>query len=108
MPLVVAVLTIFLILAGHHALIAGLLVAIWGFAFGGIPVAWSTWVGRAVPDETESAGGLQVAAIQLAIMLGAAVGGGLMDLGGVGTTLLGSGVIMLLSVSVTAFSLRPS
>ena len=45
-----------------------------GLCFGGVPVAWSTWLTRIVPDEAESGGGLIVAAVQLAITLGAALG----------------------------------
>ena len=41
-----------------------ILVALWGLAFGGVPVAWSSWVARAVPDQAESAGGMVVAAVQ--------------------------------------------
>lgn len=55
------------------------LVAIWGMAFGGVPVAWSTWITRTVPDEAESGGGLFVAGFQTAIASGAIVGGVLFD-----------------------------
>ena len=47
-----------------------------------MPVAWSTWLTRTVPDEAESAGGLLVAAVQLAIMVGAAGGGAIYDIKG--------------------------
>ena len=40
-----------------------------------LPVAWSTWLRQRVRDEPENGGGLIVAAIQLCIMLGAALGG---------------------------------
>jgi predicted MFS family arabinose efflux permease len=59
------------------------LVVIWGVAYGGMPVSWSTWVARAVPDEIESGGGLLVAAVQVTITLGAAGGGVLYTLAGV-------------------------
>ncbi len=64
-------------LAAWHAgfLLTTYLVALWGVAYGGVPVSWSTWVARAVPDQTESGGGLIVAAVQLAITAGAAGGG---------------------------------
>lgn len=58
------------------------LVAIWGMAFGGVPVAWSTWITRSVPDEAESGGGLLVAAIQIGIATGAAAGGLVFDTSG--------------------------
>ena len=51
-----------------------LFVALWGMAFGGVPVAWSNWVARAVPDQAETAGGMVVAAVQSSIAAGAALG----------------------------------
>ncbi|MCL7653700.1 MFS transporter, partial [Klebsiella pneumoniae] len=60
---------------GDLTVLAGLLVALCGVAFGLVPVAWSTWLATTVPDEAESAGGLLVASIQLAISAGAAGGG---------------------------------
>ena len=44
-----------------------------------MPVAWSTWLSQGIADEPDAGGGLMVAAIQLAIMLGAAFGGLLLD-----------------------------
>lgn len=72
-----------------------LLLAIWGLAFGGVPVAWSAWVANSVPDQAESAGGMVVASVQGSIALGAAAGGavfGATDIAGVFTA---SGVVML-------------
>lgn len=84
-------------LAGLHA---GLplemaLVALWGLAFGTIPVAWSTWLARAVPDEAESGGGLIVAAVQLAITFGAAGGGVIYAVAGVAGVFVTGGALML-------------
>src|SRR5471032_1106915 len=81
-----------------------LFVALWGMAFGGVPVAWSTWVTRAVPDEAESAGGLIVAAIQLAISLGAAFGGVMFDLNGASGIFSSSAVILLLAMLLILYS----
>jgi predicted MFS family arabinose efflux permease len=52
-------------------------VTLWGFAFGAFPVGFQTWIVRAAPDQAEGAGGLLVAAFQVAIASGA-VGGGLL------------------------------
>ena len=60
-----------------------LLVALWGLAFGGVPVAWSSWVARTVPDQAETAGGMVVASVQSSIAAGAALGGAMFGLGGV-------------------------
>lgn len=58
-------------------------------------VAWTTWLTRTVPDETESGGGLQVAAIQLAITAGAGAGGILLDATGTVGAFIGSGITLL-------------
>ncbi|OFV58716.1 hypothetical protein BCR59_23235 [Klebsiella pneumoniae] len=70
-----SVLALLMVTFGHLTVLAGLLVALWGFAFGLVPVAWSTWLATTVPDEAESAGGLLVASIQLAISAGAPAAG---------------------------------
>ena len=74
-----------------------LLLALWGMAFGGVPVAWSNWVARAVPDQAESAGGMVVASVQSAIAAGAAGGGLMFGVGGSDGVFLGAGVLMLLA-----------
>jgi predicted MFS family arabinose efflux permease len=74
-----------------------LLVALWGMAFGGVPVGWSTWVARAVPDQAESAGGMVVAAVQLAIAAGAAAGGAVFGFGGVAGVFAAAGAMLLLT-----------
>jgi len=68
-----------------------------------VPVAWSTWLATTVPDEAESAGGLLVASIQLAISAGAAGGGAVFDLHGASGVFTGSG-LLLLSAMVIVFA----
>lgn len=84
------------------AVTAGL-VAVWGIAYGGIPVSWSTWIARAVPDETESGGGLIVAAVQLAITLGAAGGGLIFAAAGVKGVFVTAGLLTL-ATSVAVYA----
>lgn len=78
---------------------AGLL-AVWGLISTAAPVAWWTWVSKTLPDDAEAGGGLMVAVIQLAITLGAALGGFLVDsrgyavaFGAAGAILCGAGVL---------------
>jgi DHA1 family purine ribonucleoside efflux pump-like MFS transporter len=104
MPALMAVLAALLALFGSSSVLDFVLVALWGMAFGGVPVAWSTWVTRAVPDEAESAGGLIVAAIQLAISLGAAFGGVMFDLNGASGIFSSSAVILLLAMLLIMYS----
>ncbi|AVG78992.1 MFS transporter [Pantoea ananatis] len=90
--------------------IAGLtaLVMLWGLAFGGIPVAWSGWVARTLPDEAESAGGMVVAAVQSSIAAGAAIGGLIYGLNGVTGVFITAACIMLTAALVIAFRVRVS
>ena len=90
-----------LALAGYHAgaLACTVPMIVWGLAFGGVPVGWSTWLARAVPDEAESAGGLLVAAVQLAIAAGAAAGGAVFGLAGVTGVFTTGGVLLLLTAA---------
>ncbi len=63
-------------------------IALWGFAFNMVPVATQLWVTRVEPERSESAVSLQVAAFQVAITLGAASGGALVDGHGVVAALM--------------------
>ncbi|MCC5883886.1 MAG: MFS transporter [Halomonas sp.] len=97
MPLLMGTLGVSLVLLESTPAMDAALVAIWGLAFGAIPVAWSTWLTRTVPDEAESASGLLVAAINLAIATGAAVGGIIFDLGGALNVFAASAAVLLLA-----------
>lgn len=96
-----------LLFVGASPLASAIAVGFWGFAFGALPVGFQTWLVRVAPeDEAESAGGLIVAAFQIAIASGAIFGGLLVDgfgtlgviayatvatlVGGLGVLLLGS------------------
>ncbi|MBO0841915.1 MAG: MFS transporter [Nocardioides sp.] len=54
-------------------------VVVWGVAFNALPVATQLWMTRTEPDRTESALSLQVMAFQVAITVGSATGGALLD-----------------------------
>ena len=107
-PMCMAVLALMLNVMSHQMMIVSLLVALWGFAFGAVPVAWTTWLTRTVPDEAESGGGLQVASIQLAITLGAASGGMLFNLEGAAGILGGSGAVLILAAVMIFGILKPA
>ena len=96
--------------AGAPILCDAAMVALWGLAFGAVPVAWSTWITRAVPDEAESAGGLFVATIQFAIATGAAAGGAMFDANGVTSVFVASGIVLFLAALtiVSAVRTRPA
>lgn len=83
-----------------------LFVALWGLAFGGVPVAWSNWVARAVPDRAETAGGMVVAAVQSSIAAGAALGGLLFGFSGVTGVFITAGCVMLIAALFIALKVR--
>lgn len=74
---VVALLAAILLVGAHSVVVTALAITLWGFAFGAFPVGFQTWIVRAAPDQAEGAGGLLVAAFQIAIASGA-IGGGLL------------------------------
>jgi predicted MFS family arabinose efflux permease len=83
------------------------LTALWGVAAGMVPVGWSTWLTRTIPDRAESGGGILVAAIQGSMMIGALTGGVIIDTAGATGPVTASAVILALGAVHTATALRP-
>ena len=106
MPVLVGVAALALVLLPPSLPGQAVLLAIWGLAFGGVPVAWSNWVATAVPDQAESAGGMVVASVQSAIAMGAAAGGAVFSLGGSAGVFIAAGVLMLLAALLIALRVR--
>ncbi len=96
-----------LLLLGSSQLATLALVAGMGFAAGVVPVGWSTWLTRTIPDRAESGGGILVAAIQGSMLAGAVVGGIAIDAIGITGPLLVSCLLLLLGAAHTAWALRP-
>ena len=106
MPLVMGIVGLALSAAGGSIMGNAAMVALWGLAFGAVPVAWSTWLARSIPDEAESGGGLMVAAIQLAIALGAALGGVVFDMSGPRGVFGAAGAILVLAALVIGLGVK--
>ncbi|MGN7773806.1 MFS transporter [Phyllobacterium sp. 22552] len=106
MPALVGIAGLVLVFLPVSGVGLALLVAFWGFAFGGVPVAWSTWVARSVPDQAESAGGMVVASVQGAIAAGAATGGLMFGLSGIVGVFLGGSVVMLIAALIIALCVK--
>ena len=68
-----------LVLWGAHIGVAFGFATLWGFAFGMAPVVLPTNLSRAAPDALEAAGSLMVTSFQIAITIGAVVGGYVVD-----------------------------
>ena len=106
MPLAMGILGVGLVVMGSAPLVDAVLVALWGMAFGAVPVGWSTWITRTMPDEAESGGGLLVASIQLAITIGAAAGGVIFNVTGAKGVFMGSAVALLIATLTIYAALR--
>lgn len=106
MPFAMALIALVLLASGTMPLLHAVFVSLWGMAFGAIPVAWTTWVTRIVPDEAESGGGLMVAAVQLAITTGAAMGGVVFDAAGVKAVFVASALVLLVATLVISLGFR--
>jgi len=66
---------------------AAIVAALWGGAFGLVPVAMTTWMQKALPDASEAGQALLVVAFQISISSGAFVGGQIADASGVAGSL---------------------
>lgn len=106
LPVALAVVTLGLMELGHAFWAAAAMMAGWGALNAAIPVCWSTWLAQEISDEPESGGGLMVAAIQLAIMLGGALGGSLLDHLSVAAPLVGGAGLLMLSAMVVGNGAR--
>lgn len=107
MPLMMAAIASVLVTTGASLVIDAAVITLWGLLFGAVPVAWSTWLARTVPDEAESAGGLLVAAIQFAIAMGAAVGGLIFDASGAAGVFTASGVVLAVAAIGIMLGVKP-
>ncbi|MDR2271241.1 MAG: MFS transporter [Sphingobacterium sp.] len=87
-----------LVLFGMLNPVAALLIGLWGMGLGVVQLGWTAWLTRTVPDEVESAGGLQIGIIQLAIMAGAAIGGIVFDYTSVKGVFTTSSMVAILAV----------
>lgn len=100
-PLVMAGLAVALVAWGGSAPVVAVLLAVWGLVGTAAPVGWWTWLARTLPDDAEAGGGLIVAVVQLAIGLGATLGGVLFDAAGYRAT-FGLGAVLLVAAAVLA------
>jgi predicted MFS family arabinose efflux permease len=106
-PIIMGVIAISLIMIGKTPIIVGVLLIGWGFLGTAAPAAWWTWLSRTMPHEAEAGGGLMVAVVQLAIMLGAIIGGTLFDTFGVAST-FGFAAAMLMAAALMTFLAKQS
>lgn len=106
LPAALALLTFGLLMGGRNILSVAILMTAWGTVNSAIPVAWSAWLAKRISDEPESDGGLMVAAIQLSIMAGAALGGWLLDRWSISATFLGGTALLALAAALVRGGIR--
>lgn len=90
-----------LIAFGHSLPVTATVLGIWGLIGTAAPVGWWTWLARTLPQDAEAGGGLMVAVVQLAIAVGAVVGGLLFDMGGYQSAFIASAVLLLAAAQLT-------
>lgn len=105
-PLVMAAIAMTLIAFGGSVAATAVLLGMWGLVATSAPVGWWTWLARSVPRDAEAGGGLMVAVIQLAIMLGATAGGFVFDTRGYQATFEMSAALLVAAAAVAALASR--
>lgn len=106
LPLAMAVIAVGLVELGSSPIATTVLLALWGMVGTAAPVGWWMWLATTLPEDTEAGGGLMVAAIQLAITVGATAGGLLFDARGYQATFAASAAILCASAAVAFLGSR--
>jgi predicted MFS family arabinose efflux permease len=107
-PVMMALIAVALMAFGHVLPVTAVLLGIWGFVGTAAPVGWWTWLATTLPKDAEAGGGLMVAVVQLAIMLGATVGGMLFDAAGYKATFGASAILLVLAAVLATMAARAS
>ncbi|WP_043537198.1 MFS transporter [Saccharomonospora cyanea] len=94
--LALAILAVF----GTSALVAGLAIAVWGVAYGGLSVGAQLWMTTAAPDRVEHVTGLYVGVFTGSIALGAFAGGLVVEGAGIVPLLWTAAAVALASLLV--------
>ncbi|MEM5318304.1 MFS transporter [Paraburkholderia sp. JHI869] len=105
-PVLMAVIALALVEFGSSVAVSAVLLVVWGLIATAAPVGWWTWLARTLPQDAEAGGGLLVAIVQLAIMLGATVGGVLFDTSGYQATFGASAAVLVVAAVVAVMAAR--
>lgn len=96
--LIMGAITLALLFTGSSTVMTAALLAGWGGMNTALSVIFMTWMSRNVGDAPEAGGSLMVAAIQGSILLGALIGGLLLDSFSITATFVGSVALAALAV----------
>lgn len=105
-PILMAVIALALVLFGSSVMTTTVLLGLWGLVATAAPVGWWTWLAKTLPDDAEAGGGLMVAIVQLAIALGATVGGVVFDLSGYRATFELSATLLVVAAVFALMAAR--
>ncbi|SAL55010.1 major facilitator transporter [Caballeronia turbans] len=105
-PLLMSGIAVALMFFGESVATTAVLLAAWGLIATSAPVGWFTWLSETLPGDAEAGGGLMVAVIQLAITLGATLGGLLYDSSGYRATFGLSAGLLLAGAVLAAVASR--
>ncbi|MGI5129465.1 MFS transporter [Pseudonocardia sp. CA-107938] len=101
-----AAVTVLLPPAGGTAVGALVLLAVWGIAYGAVPVCSQAWFAAAAPDASEAASVLFTASFQATIALGALAGGAVLDATSLAVLMPAGGAVAAVAVLVVALAQR--
>lgn len=109
-PFIMSLIGLGFIFFGSDELSTIWVIAAWGFIGTSACVGWSVWLAKVTPNDMEQGGGLMVAVVQLAITLGASIGGVLYDHHGYKATFSWSVFILLCAAALgfVAYRIRYS
>ena len=102
--IILLIFSVTFILYFENLWLSQILVILWGFMFGFIPVGWSTWIVRTLANKSEMIGGLSVAAIQFSIGTAAAIGGSIYDHNGIEGVFVSSSLAFLCAIFLMMIS----
>lgn len=105
-PMLMAVIALALVSFGSSSIATAVLLGFWGLVATAAPVGWWTWLAKTLPDDAEAGGGLMVAIVQLAIALGATVGGFVFDLSGYQATFELSAALLVVAAVLALLAAR--
>lgn len=102
-----SVLLVLLLMAGSMFIPTLLALMVWAAARSHVGVGANSWLAHTFPDHLEGAGGILVAVIQCSMMIGAIVGGVLIDSVGARAPAVASAIILGIAAVHITFALKP-
>ncbi|MFF2927569.1 MFS transporter [Streptomyces celluloflavus] len=99
---------VLLALFGTIAGVAGVSVALWGLAYGGLSVAGQLWMTQSAPHRIEHITGLYVGAFTAAIALGAFLGGTIVEAASITPLLWSAAGLAVVALAVGTFGPNPA